>query len=151
LAYYTGMVFEVYDKKKEMRSLFGGGRYDDLVESFGGEPTPAVGFGMGDVVLELMMKKEGVWPEEKTYIDYYIANIGDVDRHVLSIARKLRDKGYKVTFDLVDRNLSNQLKYADKINAKNVIFVGEKELKEGKILIKNMETGEQKKVEIGKI
>jgi len=63
----------------------------------------------------------------------------------------LRDKGYKVTFDLVDRNLSNQLKYADKINAKNVIFVGEKELKEGKILIKNMETGEQKKVEIGKI
>jgi len=151
LAYYTGMVFEVYDKKKEMRSLFGGGRYDDLVESFGGEPTPAVGFGMGDVVLELMMKKEGVWPEEKTYIDYYIANIGDVDKYVLSIVRKLRDKGYRVSFDLADRNLSNQLKYADRINAKNVIFVGEKELKEGKIVIKNMETGEQEKVEIGKI
>jgi histidyl-tRNA synthetase len=151
LAYYTGMVFEVYDKKKEMRSLFGGGRYDDLVESFGGEPTPAVGFGMGDVVLELMMKKEGVWPEEKTYIDYYVANIGDVDKYVLSIVRKLRDKGYRVSFDLADRNLSNQLKYADRINAKNVIFVGEKELKEGKIVIKNMETGEQEKVEIGKI
>jgi len=151
LAYYTGMVFEVYDKKKEMRSLFGGGRYDNLVESFGGEPTPAVGFGMGDVVLELMMKKEGVWPEEKTYIDYYIANIGDVDKYVLSIVRKLRDKGYRVSFDLADRNLSNQLKYADRINAKNVIFVGEKELKEGKIVIKNMETGEQEKVEIGKI
>lgn len=151
LAYYTGMVFEVYDKKKEMRSLFGGGRYDDLVESFGGEPTPAVGFGMGDVVLELMMKKEGVWPEEKTYIDYYIANIGDVDKYVLSIARKLRDKKYRVSFDLADRNLSNQLKYADKINAKNVIFIGEKELKEGKIVIKNMKTGEQEKVEIDKI
>ncbi len=151
LAYYTGMVFEVYDKKKEMRSLFGGGRYDDLVESFGGEPTPAVGFGMGDVVLELMMKKEGVWPEEKTYIDYYVADIGDVDKYVLSIVRKLRDKGYRVSFDLADRNLSNQLKYADRINAKNVIFVGEKELKEGKIVIKNMETGEQEKVEIGKI
>jgi len=151
LAYYTGMVFEVYDKKKEMRSLFGGGRYDDLVESFGGEPTPAVGFGMGDVVLELMMKKEGVWPEEKTCIDYYIANIGDVDKYVLSIARKLRDKKYRVSFDLADRNLSNQLKYADRINAKNVIFIGEKELKEGKIVIKNMKTGEQEKVEIDKI
>ena len=56
-----------------------------------------------------------------------------------------------MSFDLADRNLSNQLKYADRINAKNVIFVGEKELKEGKIVIKNMETGEQEKVEIGKI
>ena len=151
LAYYTGMVFEVYDKKKEMRSLFGGGRYDDLVECFGGEPTPAVGFGMGDVVLELMMRKEGVWPEEKTDIEYYIANIGNVDKYVFGIARKLRDKGCRVSFDLTDRNLGNQLKYANKINAQNVIFVGEKELKEGKVLIKNMETGEQEKIEIDKI
>ncbi|MCD6127073.1 MAG: histidine--tRNA ligase [Methanomicrobia archaeon] len=151
LAYYTDMVFEVYDKKKEMRSLFGGGRYDDLVESFGGEHTPAVGFGMGDVVLELMMKKEGVWPEEKTDMDYYIANIGDVDRYVFSIAKKLRNKGYRVTFDLMERNLSNQLKYADKINAKKVIIVGEKEIKEGKILIRDMETGKQEKIDVNKI
>jgi histidyl-tRNA synthetase len=151
LAYYTDMVFEVYDKKKEMRSLFGGGRYDDLVESFGGEPTPAVGFGMGDVVLELMMREGGVWPEEKTDLDYYIADIGSVEEHVFRVARRLRDKGYTVSFDLVGRNLSNQLKYADKINARNVIFVGEKELKEEKVLIKDMKTGEQKKIDIDAI
>jgi len=101
--------------------------------------------------LELMMKKEGVWPEEKTDMDYYIANIGDVDRYVFSIAKKLRNKGYRVTFDLMERNLSNQLKYADKINAKKVIIVGEKEIKEGKILIRDMETGKQEKIDVNKI
>ncbi|MEA1994352.1 MAG: histidine--tRNA ligase [Euryarchaeota archaeon] len=151
LAYYTDMVFEVYDKKKETRSLFGGGRYDDLVENFGGEPTPAVGFGMGDVVLEIMMKNEGVWPEEKTSLDYYLVSIGDVDKQVLEIAKKLRRKGHTVSFSLVNRNLSNQLGYADKINAEKVIIVGERELKEGKVSIKDMKTGEQEKMDIGKI
>ncbi len=151
LAYYTDMVFEVYDEGKEMRSVFGGGRYDDLVESFGGEPTPAVGFGMGDVVLELMMREEGVWPEERTRVDYYIASIGDVDKYVLDIAKKLRAKGHSVSYDMVDRNLSNQLKYADRINAEHVIIIGERELEEKKVTIKNMKTGEQEKEDIDEI
>ncbi len=72
LDYYTDLVFECLDKKGKLRSLFGGGRYDGVVEMFSGQPTPAVGFAMGDAVLEVLMRRTGKWPEPGLETDYYV-------------------------------------------------------------------------------
>ena len=147
LAYYTGVVFEVHDISGEFRALLGGGRYDRVVELFGAQPTPAVGFGMGDAVLELLMRREGVWPEEKIDVDYFVAIIPGFRKEAIKIAMLLRRKGYKVDMELTRRSIGKQLKYANKINARYTIIVGE-EIRKGEVVIKDMESGEQKKVKI---
>jgi histidyl-tRNA synthetase len=148
--YYTGMVFEVYDKGKMVRSLFGGGRYDNLVELFGGETCPAVGYAMGDVVLELMMRKEGLWPAETLQTDYFVARVGDVRKMVIELVTKLR-RSHSVEYDLLSRNLTNQIKYADKIGAKKVIIVGERDLKEGIVTIRDLVSGKEERKKIDEV
>ncbi len=147
LAYYTGVVFEAHDAKGEYRAILGGGRYDRVVELFGAQPTPAVGFGMGDVVLELMMRREGVWPEEKLEVDYFVAIIPGFRRDAIRIATLLRKKGYRVDIELQDRSLGKQMKYANKINARYTIIVGE-EIKRGAVVLRDMESGEQREVKV---
>ena len=122
LDYYTGMVFEVHDRKREFRALFGGGRYDNLAELFGGDHIPAVGFGMGDAVLELMMRRKKIWPEEKVEIDLFIATIGNVEKEVTKVLTSLRGSGFKVDFDIMNRNLSNQIKFANKLGANYLLM-----------------------------
>ncbi len=149
LAYYTGIVFEAHDYLGELRAILGGGRYDNVVELFGGQKTPAVGFGMGDAVLELLMKREGVWPEEKISVDYYIAVVGDAARKTaIKIASELRKRGFSVDIDVVGRSLSKQMKYASKINARKVIIVGDDEIKKGKVIERDMNTGVQTEIDI---
>lgn len=146
LDYYTGMVFEVHDRKREYRALFGGGRYDNLAELFGGESIPAVGFGMGDAVLELMMRRKGIWPEEKVEIDLFIATIGSVEKEVGKVSTSLRNKGFKVDFDIMGRNLSNQIKYANKLGAKSLLIIGERDLKEGNVTLRELKSGKEDKI-----
>jgi histidyl-tRNA synthetase len=149
LAYYTATVFECFDVKGELRAIFGGGRYDKIVELFGGEPMPAVGFGMGDAVLELLMRRAGVWPEETICSDYYILiTKPEFKETEMFVAQSLREKGFVVEFDLQGRNFSNQMKYANSIGARNVLILGEREMAEGKVTVKDMESGEQKTVEV---
>ncbi len=143
LAYYTGIVFEAHDYKGEFRAILGGGRYDNVVQLFGGEKTPAVGFGMGDAVLELIMKREGMWPEERIEVDAFVAVVKGYRGDAVKIATKLRRMGYAVDISLQDRSLGKQMKYANRINARYVVIVGE-EIKNGEVVLKNMETGEQK-------
>ena len=76
LAYYTGIVFEAFDRKGDLRSLFGGGRYDHLVELFGGQPTPACGLAIGDQTLELLLRANGRWPEGEPPVDTYVVGTG---------------------------------------------------------------------------
>ncbi len=147
LAYYTGIVFEAHDAKGEFRAILGGGRYDNVVELFGGPHTPAVGFGMGDAVLELIMKREGVWPEEKIEVDYFVAIIKGFRSEAIRVASILRRKGYSVDIDLSNRGIGKQMKYANRINAKKAIIVGE-EIKRGEVVVKDMETGEQRNVRV---
>ncbi len=147
LAYYTGIVFEAHDAKGEFRAILGGGRYDNVVELFGGPPTPAVGFGMGDAVLELIMKREGVWPEEKIEVDYFVAIIKGFRKEAVKVASLLRKKGYVVDIDLSNRSIGKQMKYANRINAKKVIIVGE-EINRGEVVVKDMATGEQRTVRV---
>jgi len=146
LDYYTGVVFECFDSAGEVsRSVFGGGRYDDLIESFGGQPTPAVGVAPGvmNSTLPLLLQRAGVWPEEAISTDYYVLQAGDTRPEAAAIARELRDRGHVVESDVADRGFGAQLSYADAINAATVVVVGEQDLANDEVTIKDMATGDQ--------
>jgi histidyl-tRNA synthetase len=149
LAYYTGTVFECNDTKGELRAIFGGGRYDKIIGLFGGDDMPAVGFGMGDAVLEILMRRADVWPKEFLTTDYYVLTTSPQYRETgLFLAQSLREKNYIVETDMQGRNFGNQMKYANSIGAKKVLILGEKEMAEGKVSIKDMETGAQETKEV---
>jgi len=142
--YYTGVVFECFDTEGDLRAIFGGGRYDTLVEEFGGPPTPAVGFGIGDATLELLMKQAGVWPSEETTVDYYVAVIGDVRGTATRVAESLREEGHEIRMNVTDgRSFTDQLEHADSVGAAKTVIVGERDLEEEEVTVKDMMTGEQ--------
>jgi len=144
LDYYTGVVFECFDATGEVsRSVFGGGRYDDLIEGFGGQPTPAVGFAPGHATLQLLCERAGVWPKEELSTDYYVLQVGDTRSTAARIARDLRAKGHVVETDIADRSFGAQMGYADSINAETVVIVGERDLEDGEVTLKEMDEGEQ--------
>merc|ERR1711968_310871 len=100
LAYYTGIVFEGFDRSGELRAIFGGGRYDKLLESMGGEPTPAVGFGFGDAVIVELLKNKNLLPDfTKGEVDYCVAGLEGVNADVTGVVKELREIGKSV--DLV--------------------------------------------------
>ena len=147
LDYYTGVVFECFDSTGEVsRSVFGGGRYDDLIESFGGEPTPAVGVAPGLAPLSLLCQRAGVWPEEATTTDYYVLTVGDTRPEAAEITRQLRELGHVVETDLTTRGFGDQLSYADGIDAETVVVVGEQDLADDAVTVKDMESGDQTQV-----
>ena len=144
LDYYTGVVFECFDSTGEVsRSVFGGGRYDDLIESFGGQPTPAVGVAPGHATLQLLCERAGVWPEEAPATDYYVLSVGDTRAVAADVARQLRGRGHVVETDIADRSFGAQMNYADSINAETVVIVGERDLENGEVTVKEMATGDQ--------
>ncbi len=151
LDYYTGNVFEIFDSKEELRSLCGGGRYDNMMEIFGGEKCPATGFGIGYSTVSLFLEKKGLLPEYNKKYDYFIVSITeDYKKEAIKIANKLR-KNNTVLIDLMGRNLNKQLKAANAANARKVVFIGEDEYKKGCVKIKDMETGEEKEVKINQL
>ncbi|MBR2290373.1 MAG: histidine--tRNA ligase [Clostridia bacterium] len=140
LDYYTKTVFEFIDEKSGL-TVLGGGRYDGLVEELGGSPTPAVGFATG---VERLMELVDVGQIEKRKPDLYIVSSGEEENaKAMELAEKLRDKDVFVERDLLERSFKSQMKYADKIEARNLIVIGENELKSGTVKIKNMATGEE--------
>jgi histidyl-tRNA synthetase len=144
LDYYTGVVFECFDSAGEVsRSIFGGGRYDDLIEEFGGQPTPAVGVAPGHATLPLLMQRAGVWPDEEIATDYYVLQVGDTRAEATRIARDLRACGHVVESDVAGRSFGSQLNYADSINAETVVIVGEQDLENDEVTIKDMKSGDQ--------
>lgn len=151
LAYYTGIVFEIYDSENKFRAILGGGRYDNMVEMFGGQKTSATGFGLGYSTLLLLLKEKGLLPKQDGYIDFYVAPVTQKEMiYALKIAEKLRKK-YSVETDIMERNLSNQLKYANKIKAKKVIVIGENEIKSGKLTVRDMGSGKEEKVTLNEL
>lgn len=150
LDYYTKTVFEFVDKKSGL-TVLGGGRYDGLVEEFGGVSTPAVGFGSGVERLMEMFEEYNKLDEEKVpYI--YILSVGEEEnKKALSIVEDLRKQNIYVEKDIFGRSFNSQLKYADKIGAQNLLVIGENELKTGKAKIKNMKTGEEREIELNKV
>jgi histidyl-tRNA synthetase len=149
LDYYTGVVFECFDSTGEVsRSVFGGGRYDDLIEDFGGPPTPAVGVAPGFAPLSLLLERADVWPTEAPTTDYYVLQVGNTRQVAARIAGQLRNRGHVVETDVIDRGFGAQLDYADGINAETVVIVGERDLADDAITIKEMASGNQVRVPV---
>jgi histidyl-tRNA synthetase len=146
LDYYTGVVFECFDATGEVgRAVFGGGRYDDLIESFGGPPTPAVGVAPGvmNSTLPLLLQRAGVFPTEAISTDYYVLQVGDTRPTAARVARDLRARGHVVETDLAGRGFGAQLSYADSINTETVVVVGEQDLANDEVTVKEMSSGDQ--------
>jgi histidyl-tRNA synthetase len=144
LAYYTSTVFEAFDKGETKRSLFGGGRYDRLIELFGGGSVPCCGVAIGDQVLEILLREAGKWPEESPGIDVYVAAARDELRtDALRWVERLRRSGLAVDRDLLGRSLSGQLKEAARRKAKALILIAPQEKAKGEVVIRNMQTGRQ--------
>ncbi len=144
LDYYTKTVFEfVSDNIGAQGTVLGGGRYDGLVEELGGKPAPALGFAMGIERLVLLLEAlDYKFPEAKT-ADIYFCNIGDnALKAALSLSEELIADGFEAAIDLVGRGLKAQMKYANKIGAKYTVVIGDDDIENGVLKIKNMETGE---------
>ncbi len=144
LDYYTGVVFECFDTHGEVnRSIFGGGRYDDLIESVGGPAMPAVGVAPGLAPITLLLERAGVLAEGERSADYYVLQVGDTRPTAARIARNLRQEGHIVEIGVADRSFGSQLSYADATGATTTIIVGERDLAEDAVTVKDMASGDQ--------
>ncbi len=139
--YYTDIAFEVNDVNPENnRSMFGGGRYDGLVELFGAESLSAVGFGMGDITLMNFLEANNLVPALKPATELYVCGLGTGAQKVVS---ELREMGLNVAFDSTGRKLDKQIKAAQKLGIRYVLFVGDKELETEQYALKDLVNGEQ--------
>ena len=143
LDYYTGVIFEfmVEDKSiwESASTILGGGRYDNLVEEFDGPSTPAVGFGIGEERLMLVLQKQNPELFADQGIDFFIANIGqETEVKTVEIARLLRKQGLKAQYDVEQKKLKAQFKKADRAKAKFVITLGGKELADKVLNVKRL-------------
>ncbi len=145
LDYYTKTVFE-FVSETEGYTVLAGGRYDSLVEELGGQKTEAIGFAMGeDRLIDIFEKYNKEKEIEPKAPDLFIASIGNIAyTKAMELALGLRREGIYVETDICERSIKANMKYADKINAKYVIVIGEDEVKLGKAKIKDMATGEEK-------
>lgn len=148
LDYYTKTAFEfVTNKIGAQGTVCGGGRYDHLVEEIGGPSMPGVGFGLGKERLLLLMDQNQDSLTDKNIPDVAISYIGDEARKfALNLVQKLRHEGLATIIDTLNRNLKGQMKYANKLMAKYSIVIGEDEIKNGVVTLKDMTSGNQKQI-----
>lgn len=146
LDYYTKTVFE-FISKVEGYALLAGGRYDGLVKELGGVDTPAIGFAMGmERIVPLFEKNNKIEPKQ---MQLYITNIGDnASVFATKLANELRDRNIYVGKDISERSLNAQFKFANKQNAKYCLTIGEDEIVNKKAKLKNMQTGEEKEIDL---
>lgn len=143
LAYYTGTVFELFDKNRNLRAIAGGGRYDKLVKLYGGPDTPAVGFAAGDVVLAEMLK-EKQFSVSASRSNIFVATFSqDSYESAIKTTQVIRNLGFSCEFSLKKANIGKQMDLANSSGATLVVFVGGDEEKQGKVKIKNMKTGNE--------
>jgi histidyl-tRNA synthetase len=152
LDYYTQTVFEFFSESFNS-ALGGGGRYDNLIKELGGPEIPGAGFAFGvDRIAAVLMADETRSLTESAKPDLYVGSVGEKPSLAAAqIAAQLRGDGFSVETDIIGRSVKAQLKYADAINAKNVVVIGENELNAGTVEIKNMSDGTKKTVLIGDI
>jgi histidyl-tRNA synthetase len=149
LAYYTGLVYEIYDKAGQLRAIGGGGRYDDLLKQFGGPAIPATGFGMGDCVLAVLLEERGLLKPKPQELDYFVACVQPElsNQDAVKLVAQLRTKGYSADFSYKSSSLSRQLKQASARNAKKCIILGD-EFKNNELVVKDMTTSKQKLIKV---
>jgi histidyl-tRNA synthetase len=145
LAYYTGVVFEGFDRSRELRAICGGGRYDKLFESFGGTAVPAVGFGFGDAVIVELLKMKNLLPEVTSNpVDCLaFAMKGNLQSKMIPLVQNLRHAGCVVDMVLEEKKPKWVFQRADKLQIRKVIVFGEDEDAQGEVTIKDIRTGVQ--------
>ena len=147
LAYYTGSVFEAHDRKGELRAICGGGRYDRLLSSLGGNDLPASGFGFGDMVIMELLTERGLLPTITSGSEDVVISLGEELRTVaMSVASKLRQKGRTVDVILDNKKLKWAFRHADRIGASRLVMIMPEEWKNGKIKIKDLITGQEDEI-----
>lgn len=146
--YYTGLVFEIFDTSPyNKRSLFGGGRYDNLLEVFGVDNVPAVGFGMGDVTLRDFLETRGLLPKYESMTDLYICTLStEYIPFAMQLAERLREQGVNTAVHVGEKKVGDQIKYADKQRVPFILCIGGEEVKKRTFLVKNLATSEEKEL-----
>ena len=145
LAYYTGIVFELFDATGEFRAICGGGRYDNLLQALGGVDMPALGFGMGDVVLGELLRARGLMPAGAQRIDFWVAPVAAENRlHAIRVATALRGVGASAEYPLREQALGKQMKAAGNAGASRVVFVGPDLESQGQVEVKSLADGNQR-------
>jgi histidyl-tRNA synthetase len=147
LAYYTGKVFELFDAKGEFRAICGGGRYDDLLSTIGGVDLPALGFGMGDVVLTELLRARDLLPAPELAVEYWVASEDEsMLPDVMSVAGRLRAKARSVEYALKSQTLSRQLKTASSAGVRSVVLLRRADYDNGKVTVKTLADGSEQSV-----
>ncbi|MBI1722876.1 MAG: histidine--tRNA ligase [Gemmatimonadetes bacterium] len=152
LAYYTGIVFELFDAKRALRAICGGGRYDDLLKQVGGVDLPCVGFGMGDVVLgELIADRDGA-PSVEVAVDVFVVAVGAEDRpEALALAHALRERDVRVEYALKRQAVGKQLELAAARGAGHAVIIGPAEREAGEAVVRNLETKVETRVKLNEL
>lgn len=147
LAYYTGKVFELFDAKGEFRAICGGGRYDDLLSTIGGVDLPALGFGMGDVVLTELLRSRGLLPTPELGTEYWVAADDEsMLADVMTVAGRLRAKSRSVEYALKAQTLARQLKTASSVGVKSVVLLRREDYANGNVTVKTLADGSERRV-----
>jgi histidyl-tRNA synthetase len=147
LAYYTGTVFELFDAQRSLRAICGGGRYDDLLQRVGGVNLPALGFGMGDVVLGELLQERGLLPGAPASAQVFLVAATAEDRpRVFRLAHQLRDLELQVEYSMGDDKVGKQLKLADARGARLALVLGPEERSRGTVVLKRLSDGAQREV-----
>ncbi len=147
LAYYTSTVFEAYSRSGDGRSIFGGGRYDHLIELFGGPATPAAGLAIGDQTLELLLKGAGRWPEGEPPLDTYVVVVDPSwTPEAIQVVQELRRTGVSADCDLLARSMSRQLKEAARRRSRRAVILGLQEASPGAVVERDLATGAQREI-----
>jgi len=152
LAYYTGIVYEIYDRGQGLRAIGGGGRYDDLLKLFGGPAIAATGFGIGDCVLAILLEERGILQKQLSppQPDYFVAFTDQqYFQKAVEIAAKLRLAKCAANFSYKAAGLSKQLKEASAQKAPRCIIIGS-EIENNQLVVKDMTSGEQELIEVDK-
>ncbi|URD91709.1 tRNA synthetase class II core domain (G, H, P, S and T) [Musa troglodytarum] len=151
LAYYTGIVFEAFDREGKLRAICGGGRYDQLLSTFGSDDIPACGFGFGDAVIVELLKEKGLLPDLGRQVDDIVFPLDEeLEGQASMVASALRRKGHSV--DLVeDKRLKWVFKHAERVNASRLILVGNSEWQRGMVRVKVLSTREEYETKIDEL
>ncbi|XP_042476508.1 histidine--tRNA ligase, chloroplastic/mitochondrial [Macadamia integrifolia] len=152
LAYYTGIVFEGFDREGKLRAICGGGRYDRLLSTFGGDDIPACGFGFGDAVIVELLKDKGLLPDLGPQVENIVCSLDqELQGAAATVATILRQKGQSVDLVLDNKPLKWVFKRAARINAGRLILVGNSEWRRGMVGVKILSTGEQYEIKLNEL
>jgi histidyl-tRNA synthetase len=147
LSYYTGTVFEIRDAGSRLRAICGGGRYDSLLSTFGGEPIPAIGFGFGDVVILELLGDLELLPLLSSQVDFAVIPFSQAEHDVaLRVSQAVRRAGLRADADFSNRKLKRALQRADEIGARRAVLLMPEELARGELVLRDMAKREERRV-----